>query len=254
MTLSAAGVWYFSRDGQHSGPLTYAEIKEKADRGLLRPRTDLVWKEGMNEWRSVGEIEGLFREKGIDVPSTPPMPVAQGAVSPMADPYAEGEQQEFGGCHRRSYFFVVFILPALAGLFFTSLKSASPDLLPSDVWGLIAQYGPIVLLLFVLFTIIQRFANLGMSRWWILGNLVPFLNLWTGYRCFACPEGYAVHKKMDGVGIFLAIFYWFFLICFIVIVAITFAVLAGAAGSPEIQKQLKEVLAQLGVQIENQVK
>jgi hypothetical protein len=47
-----------------------------------------------------------------------------------------------------------------------------------------------------------------MSRWWYLAVFAPILNLWLGYRCVACPPGYAYYKKMDAAGIGLAILYW----------------------------------------------
>jgi hypothetical protein len=50
----------------------------------------------------------------------------------------------------------------------------------------------------------KRLVNLGMSRVWLLEILAPVLNLWVSYRCFACPPGYAYHKKLDGTGIALA--------------------------------------------------
>ncbi len=89
---------------------------------------------------------------------------------------------------------------------------------------------------------LKRLVNLGMSRWWYLGNLVPFLNFWVGFRCFACPAGYAIHKKLDGVGIFLAIIYWLAVAVAILALAVMVALLAGAIGTPEIQQQIRDAL------------
>jgi hypothetical protein len=86
--------------------------------------------------------------------------------------------------------------------------------------------------------------NLGMSRWWFLGNLVPILGFWVGYRCFACPGGYAYHKKLDGAGIFLAIVYWLLLAIGLVVTALAIAVLQGALGSPEIKQQILDAIRQ----------
>ena len=66
---------------------------------------------------------------------------------------------------------------------------------------------------------------------------MPILNFWVGYRCFACPAGYAYHKKLDGVGIFLAIVYWLMIAVVLLAVAAVIAVLLGAVGSPELQQQ-----------------
>ena len=80
-----------------------------------------------------------------------------------------------------------------------------------------------------------------MSRWWYLANFVPFLNLWVGYRSFACPAGYAYHKKLDGAGVFLAIVYWLMLAVSLLAIAAVIALLMGALGSPEFKEQLQEI-------------
>jgi len=90
----------------------------------------------------------------------------------------------------------------------------------------------------------QRFMNLGMTAWWLLGMLVPFLNWWLGYRLFACPPGYAMHRKMDGIGIFLAIVYWLFVAALIALFALLILAFAGIAFSPELQQQIKDAMQQ----------
>jgi len=90
----------------------------------------------------------------------------------------------------------------------------------------------------------KRFVNLGMTAWWLLGMLVPFLNWWLGYRLFACPPGYAMHRKMDGAGIFLAIVYWLFLIAGIAVMVLLILAMAGIAVSPELQQQIKDAMEQ----------
>ena len=102
--------------------------------------------------------------------------------------------------------------------------------------------GSIVMLIIVIYFSLMRLVNLGMSRWWFLGSFVPLLNLWVGYRCFACPAGYAVHKKLDGAGIFLAIIYWLMIALVLLVIAAAIAMLAGALGSPEMREQLEEIM------------
>ncbi|MEM7078588.1 MAG: hypothetical protein AAF513_08170 [Pseudomonadota bacterium] len=58
-----------------------------------------------------------------------------------------------------------------------------------------------------------RFRNQGTSGWWILGFLVPILNIYVGIRALAYPEGYAEHKRLDTkakiiIGVSLAILLW----------------------------------------------
>ena len=100
----------------------------------------------------------------------------------------------------------------------------------------------LVPLIFLIYIGLNRLLNLGMSRWWFLGHFVPLLNFWVGYRSFACPAGYAYHKKMDGVGIALAILYWLAIVAGLLAFAALIAVVFGAAGSPELKQQMLDLL------------
>lgn len=95
----------------------------------------------------------------------------------------------------------------------------------------VAEYLPLVV---VVYFVVKRLANLGMSRWWCLAAFVPILNVWAGFRCFACPAGYAHHKKMDGPGIALAILYWLMILAIALILASLAAVFFGVGPLPKI--------------------
>jgi hypothetical protein len=81
-----------------------------------------------------------------------------------------------------------------------------------------------------------------MSRWWYLGNLVPILNLWVSYRMYVCPAGYAYHKKLDTIGVVLAILYWLMIALALLAVLAMIAVFFGMAGNPEIQQQFNDAI------------
>jgi len=81
--------------------------------------------------------------------------------------------------------------------------------LPDSMW-LLWIFGSLALWVMVWMTF-QRLSNLGMSRWWALAQILPFLNLWIQYRLLACPSGYALSRKHDGIGIALAVLYWLIL-------------------------------------------
>jgi hypothetical protein len=72
--------------------------------------------------------------------------------------------------------------------------------------------------------------------------LIPLLNVWLGYRAFACPPGYAYNKKMDGVGILLALIYWLLAITYIAAIIGLVAVMAGSLGTKEQREGLFKML------------
>ena len=66
--------WFFSRNGQTQGPVTFEELVSAARDGRLA-REDYVWRNGMQGWVLASSIAGLWGP----VPPTPhTMPVASG--------------------------------------------------------------------------------------------------------------------------------------------------------------------------------
>ena len=238
--------WFYTREGEKIGPVTFSELKIKAAEGELNPRLDMAWTPGMEAWQPSGEIEDLFEKRTAAEP--------QNLFGPPTDPYkppkhgsaaeAMGKQGGWPGARRRSYLLVLFFFPSL---WLKGFEILSP-ILKSQFGPQIMDFAAPGLLLIpavvVIIFSLNRLANLGMSRWWFLGNFVPILGFWVGYRCFACPGGYAYHKKLDGAGIFLAIVYWLLLAIGLVAVALVIAVLLGAFGSPEIKDQILEAIRQ----------
>lgn len=235
--------WFYSMEGERLGPVSFSELRVKALEGKLNPRLDMAWTKGMPDWKVAGEIDGLFdRRSPADV--TDFAPAADPYRSPDLDLMDETDAQAvvWPGARRRSYLFMTLLFPAL----WIGLVSVAAPLVTGQLGeqtGTFAVLGlACVPALTAIYFGIRRYVNLGMSGWWIFGNLVPFLNIWLGYRSFACPAGYAFHKKLDGIGIFLAIVYWLMILLAVVSVALMVAVLLGAIGSPEMQKQLHDFL------------
>jgi hypothetical protein len=54
-----ASEWYYTKSGQQQGPLGGGELKRLAAAGELAP-SDLVWREGMADWKPAGDIKGLL--------------------------------------------------------------------------------------------------------------------------------------------------------------------------------------------------
>lgn len=76
-----AGEWYYARNGQQVGPLTFEQLRQLAGNGQLQ-KQDLVWSEGMTNWVTAETIEGLF-----------PVPFSSTATSGAQWFYARGSEQ-----------------------------------------------------------------------------------------------------------------------------------------------------------------
>lgn len=57
-----ASQWHYSRDGKDFGPISSAQLIERARKGELL-RTDLLWKEGMADWKPAGDFPRLFPDE-----------------------------------------------------------------------------------------------------------------------------------------------------------------------------------------------
>lgn len=244
MNNTPQDAWFYSREGERIGPVTFAALQDVAKQAGLNPRLDMVWTHGMAEWQAAGEIDGLFERRTPPAPPEHLAPAAEPGQSPERESPAEVMAKEGGwpGARRRSFLIATLVFPVLWIIGFaaaTPLLSArfGPEIMKFAAIG--ANFIPLVVSLYFG---LQRLVNLGMSRWWYLGNFVPFLNLWLGYRCFACPAGYAYHKKLDGPGLFLAIIYWLLIAVVLLAVIAAIAVMFGAIGSPEIQKQIGDAI------------
>ena len=244
MNDASQEVWFYTHEGEKIGPVNFASLRVKVSEGALNPRLDMVWTQGMADWKPAGEIEGLFERRAAPEPPA--------ALAPPADPYTPpdketaeelmGKEQDWPGARRRSYLIAILIFPTLwyigfgvaSGFLITRF---GPEIMRVVTLG--AQFVPVIVLLYFG---LRRLTNLGMSRWWYLGHFVPILNFWVGYRCFACPGGYAFHKKLDGVGIFLAIVYWLLMALVICAVVVIIALLTGSIGSHELQQQVQDAI------------
>ena len=236
--------WFYSHEGERIGPVTFEELQGKAKEGVINPRLDLVWKHGMDQWQPAGEIDGLFeRRTSAESPE---------ALAPPTDPYKPTLQEtaqeqmlreaNWPGVRRRSFIIATFIFPVLWVIGFGAAEGFLEKQLGADLMKYAKMGVWIVPAIVALVFGVKRLINVGMSGWWYLGNLIPLLNLWVGYRSFACPSGYAFHKKMDGIGIFLAIVYWLLIVATLAAAAAIAAAFYHAAGSPELQAKIQEIV------------
>ena len=90
--------WYYAHDGQQKGPVPTSELQRLAANGGFDAEKDLVWKEGMDDWKpasSVPELVAALRPAAPDLspadqpqaipPAPAPEPVASStAATPAA--------------------------------------------------------------------------------------------------------------------------------------------------------------------------
>lgn len=90
--MPATQAWHYSRNGKQVGPVTAADLKRLASTGKLSP-TDLIWKEGWEDWKQAGSIKGLFADVLPSKPVPPPLPAgSESEASP-----ATGAESSSGG-------------------------------------------------------------------------------------------------------------------------------------------------------------
>ena len=76
-------MWYYSKNGNQVGPVTEEELRAKAGTGEVLA-TDLIWKEGMPDWKPFSRVLGV--QPGTGAPPVPPS-LVKGSV-PMHQPAA----------------------------------------------------------------------------------------------------------------------------------------------------------------------
>src|SRR5262245_25058940 len=71
--------WHYQKNNKTFGPISGTVLKNLADRGQILP-TDLVRKEGTDDWRPANEAKGLFA----------PVPAAVASAGPEDSPKGIG--------------------------------------------------------------------------------------------------------------------------------------------------------------------
>lgn len=78
--------WHYTKGGQKHGPVSSADLKALVKSGELQ-RTDMIWKEGMTDWKPAGSLKGLFPLTATTVAekAPPPLPTNASAKSSGLD-------------------------------------------------------------------------------------------------------------------------------------------------------------------------
>jgi uncharacterized membrane protein YhaH (DUF805 family) len=203
-SLGASQVWYFTSGETRCGPVTFGELRTMAASRVLDPRLDMVWKEGMEGWKQAGLLDGLFERRSVpaEMPETRegkrPWKITalpRDLTAALATKYLR-----WPGIGRLTLLLGLLLFPLLWSQLLwwsTPLRMATSGSAGPSMLLPLAQLVPVAVILFL---VLMRLTNVGMSRWWALMLAIPILNLWVGFRCLVCPAGYAHHRKLDRAG------------------------------------------------------
>jgi uncharacterized membrane protein YhaH (DUF805 family) len=233
--------WFFSTGGERYGPVGFDYLLDLAKSGRLDPRNDLVWTTTLGDWEAAGDVEGLFERRAVKREEAAEG-ISHGFASTGTHESTPIPKAHFPGTGRVGHLLGTVVLPVAITI---GWQFATPLILrhaPENVH----PYVPLAVFplagLMVMMTLVKRFQNLGMSGFWVLGLLVPLLNVWLGYRLLACPGGYAMRKKLDGAGKLVAVLYWLSVTAAAGLLAVT---AAGSFGAMKDSGMLKEITSQL---------
>ena len=236
--------WFVTHEGKQFGPVSIDDLKYEVERGQLNPRLDMVWRKDMDDWIPSGDLEGLF-EKNVLAAAEEKKKAAAAPTKYQPEESKKDKlllQGKWGGTTRATYLFVSFFLPFLLALVLDFGSSFLKGKMDENILALASGGVALVYAAFALVVTINRFTNLSMSRWWFLSLFVPLLSIWTYSRLFACPAGYAEHKKLDGIGWLLAIIYWLFVVIGLVLIAAIIYAFSQAPPDPELLKTPGDLL------------
>lgn len=235
--------WFYSTGGERVGPVGFDYLLELAKSGKLDPRADLVWSSGLNDWEPAGEVEGLFekRDVGSSSSSQDTPEVLSNSGTYEAKPAVSGEQ--WPGTGRIGYIMGAAILPILLTVGWQFVTPMISPHVPDRFAALLPSLAMPVALLLSMVATVKRLHNLSMTGWWLFGFMIPFLNIWLGYRCIACPAGFATVKKLDLPGKLIAFLYWG---SFLAMMGLTTALMVGAFGELKESGFIQEILGQFG--------
>lgn len=200
--------WYFTKGDQQEGPVSPQQLRALVLGGHLDPASTHVWREGMEGWQFIKD-SGL-----LDEPPAPSSKLPAPNIAPVTanKPYVATTpsyeyqapvrksyevEAQYPGYGRLSYFLINLVMTVV---FYVVIF-----LVLFTMFGIGAGMGAFGMVLVVamgmavvgLYIAYQRVINLGMSGWSLLWAIVPFMNIWLGWRMMACPPGYEDHRTLD---------------------------------------------------------
>ena len=195
--------WFFTKDGQQEGPVTPEQINALAKAGQLDPAGTHVWCEGMTDWKTLAD-SGLLSASALPVPQGPPVLAKNPYLASEQIAQATGHPMIYPGFGRLMYFLMNLVITVVFYAILFVVMFAAWGTSGSDATGAVIGIGffvtGLVMVIASLIIAYRRVKNLGMSGWALLWSLVPFMNIWIGWRMIACPAGYENHRTLDTAG------------------------------------------------------
>ncbi|BDS08107.1 hypothetical protein NT6N_31470 [Oceaniferula spumae] len=206
--------WHYTdRTGAQAGPVSTAELQQLIAKGMA-PNTGMVWKAGMPDWVMHSQVPELQVQPALATPAPQAAPVAQAAAqTPEVNPYSPPQAAAQAGFENSAF---STDMPKVYGgigrlsLFLQTILYVLGCVIAGVVIGLIgAPFLIFVVILVALIMVIRlsclRLKNLGMNGWWVLLIFVPIVNSFFNIMLLSCPQGYSDTRKMDTVGIIVAV-------------------------------------------------
>lgn len=177
-------VYHICIADQVVGPLSEAEVKARVAAGEINADT-LVSTDG-GAWARLAETLPAQNRAAAQV-SLPPMDAVMNPYSPpmahIAAPVAT-PLRHYGGIGRLLFLVGFVAAVILGGLIGSTLRLGERE----------AYY---LMLGLILIPACFRFKNIGRPPFWCLLLFVPVLGVFVMLPCFALPEGYQHHRKLD---------------------------------------------------------
>ena len=240
--MSNTSQWHYTdKAGQQLGPISTDELIQLIASKSV-PTSAMAWKDGMAGWKPVSQIKELQTSPGsIPVaPNSPqpapkptavaqalnpanalaPRPTAQQQpaasmtpVDPYETPsvptdeefYASLPTTSYPGIGRLAYFLLSIVVAIITQVITSTLGGEQIE----PTTSIMVTGGSFVASMLLAFS---RLKNIGMSRWWFLGNFVPILNFFVSVWIMSRQEGWVETQELDTPGKIIAWIMWLLII------------------------------------------